>query len=96
MFPPLLRAMHIKMHNAIATSLFVSIVTSIVALLIYFSYGDINFELAIVVMIPSVIGSYIGSKFSMKTKPRFLKMGLAILVIILAFYILYKDFILLI
>jgi uncharacterized membrane protein YfcA len=44
------------------------------------------------VLLISIIGSYIGSKFSMKTKSSALKIGLAFLVIILAFYVVYKEF----
>lgn len=92
LFPPLLRAMHIKMHYAIATSLFTGIFSSLVALGVYLWRGDIIFIPAIIVAISGVIGSYAGSKLSMHTESKWLKLGLAIIVFILACTIAYREF----
>ena len=91
-FPPLLRAMHIKMHGAIATSLFASALTSFAALVIYFFRGDVFLIPALVVGATSVAGSYVGSKLSMQTESKWLKAGLAAIVFLLALIVLYKEF----
>ena len=92
LFPPLLRSMHIKMHNAIATSLFAGIFSSLIALIIYFWRGDILFFPAIIVAITGILGSYVGSRLSLHTKSRWLKFGLAIVVLILACTVIYREF----
>ncbi|MBN2067258.1 MAG: sulfite exporter TauE/SafE family protein [Candidatus Diapherotrites archaeon] len=91
-FPPLLRAMHIKIHSAIATSLFAGVFTSLAALGIYFTRGDIIIFPAAIVAITGVGGSYIGSKLSMRTESKWLKLGLALLIFIFACIIIYKEF----
>lgn len=91
-FPPLLRAMHVKMHSAIATSLFASALTSLVALFIYFLRGGVLIFPALVVGATGVVGSFAGSKLSMKTKPKWLKAGLAAIVLILASTLIYAEF----
>ncbi|MBN2331076.1 MAG: sulfite exporter TauE/SafE family protein [Candidatus Aenigmarchaeota archaeon] len=91
-FPPLLRAMHIKMHSAIATSLFAGVFSSLVALGIYFTRGDIIFFPAVIVAITGIVGSYIGSKLSMQTESKLLKLGLAVLVFVFACTVLYREF----
>ncbi len=91
LFPPFLRVMKLSIHNAIATSLFVTIFTAIAAAAIYWHRGDIVWLPAIFVLIGSVIGARIGSKASLKTKSTWLEGGLAILVMVLAFVIIYKE-----
>jgi hypothetical protein len=91
-FPPLLRAMHIKMHSAIATSLFASALTSLAALFIYLFRGDVFIVPALVVGATSVAGSYAGSRLSMKTESKWLKAGLAAIVFLLACAVVYKEF----
>ena len=90
LFPPFLRAMKLDIHRAIATSLFVTIFTAIAAVIIYWHRGDIIWLSAIFVLIGSMIGAKIGSKASLKTKPTWLEIGLAGLVIALAFLTIYK------
>jgi len=90
LFPPFLRAMKLDIHRAIATSLFVTIFTAIAAVIIYWHRGDIIWLSAIFVLIGSMIGAKIGSKASLKTKPTWLEIGLAVLVIALAFLTIYK------
>ncbi len=92
-FPPVLRAMHIKMHSAVATSLFVGTITSIIALAIYLFRGEVLLFHAVVVTVAGVAGSYIGSKFSMETESKWLKAGLAAMVFLLACGVLYGEFI---
>jgi len=90
--PPLLRAMHIKMHSAIATSLFASTLTSLAALFIYLFRGDVFIIPALVVGATSIAGSYAGSELSMKTESKWLKAGLAAIVFLLACTVAYKEF----
>ncbi len=92
LFPPFLRAMHIKTHNAIATSLFTGIFSSLVALAMYCLRGDLILLPSIVVASTGVFGAYIGSKISMKSESKWLKLGLAIIVLILAFTVVYREF----
>jgi len=91
LFPPFLRVMKLSIHNAIATSLFVTTFTAIAAAAIYWHRGDIVWLPAIFVLIGSVIGARIGSKASLKTRSTWLEGGLAILVVVLAFVIIYKE-----
>jgi len=84
------RAMKLDIHRAIATSLFVTIFTAIAAVIIYWHRGDIIWLSAIFVLIGSMIGVRIGSRISLKTKPKWLEIGLTMLVIALAFITIYK------
>ena len=90
LFSALLRAMHVKIHSAIAISLFAGIFTSSSALLIYFYRGEIVIIPAFIVAFTGMIGSYAGSKLSMCTDSKFLKIGLSIMVIFLASIVLLK------
>ena len=90
LLPPFLRAMRFDMHKAIATSLFTTIFTATAGMIIYWYRGDIVLLPALAVIIGSIIGARIGSLVSIKTKPIWLEFGLSILVIILAFAIVYK------
>ena len=90
LFPPFLRAMRLDVHRAIATSLFVTIFTAIAAVIVYWHRGDIIWLSAVFVLIGSVIGVRIGSRISLKTKPKWLEIGLTVLVIALAFITIYK------
>lgn len=92
LFPPILRSLHVEMHHAIATSLFTSLITSIFALSIYLFRGDVIFIPALIVAGTNVLGSYLGSKLSMKTESKWLKAGLAIIVFVLAFSVVYSEF----
>ncbi len=90
LFPPFLRAMKLSIHEAIATSLFVTIFTAIFAISIYWQRGNIAYLPALFVLIGSITGTRIGSKLSLKTKPKWLEFGLSILIIILALLTVYK------
>jgi len=90
LFPPFLRIMRLKIHSAIATSLFVTIFTASVAVIIYWYRGDIILLPAIIVIIGSIIGVRIGSLISLKTKPKWLEIGLSIFIVLLALLIIYK------
>ena len=82
---PFLRAMKLNVHEAIATSLFVTIFTAIAAVIIYWHRGNIIWLPALFVLIGSMMGARIGSKVSLKTKPFWLEIGLTILVISFSF-----------
>ncbi len=92
LFPPILRAMHVEMHHAIATSLYTSLLTSLAALTLYIFRGDIIWVPAIIIAVTDVAGAYYGSKVSMKTKSKWLKAGLAITVFLLACSVVYREF----
>jgi uncharacterized membrane protein YfcA len=90
LFPPFLRMMKLKIHNAIATSLFVTIFTASAGVIIFWYRGDIVLFPALVVVIGSIIGARLGSIISLKTKPNWLEIGLSVFVIILALITVYK------
>ena len=90
LFPPFLRAMHLDIHKAIATSLFVTIFTALAATIIYWHRGNIFWLPALFVLIGSMIGARVGSKLSLKTKPWWLEIGLSVLIVILALLTVYK------
>ena len=91
LFPPFLRAMKLDIHKAIATSLFVTIFTATFAISIYWYRGNIIWLPALSVLVGSIIGARTGSKISLKTKPKWLEIGLSVLIIILAFLTVYKT-----
>jgi len=90
LFPPFLKMMRLNIHTAIATSLFVTIFTASAAVVIYWYRGDILFLPAMVVIVGSIIGVRIGSLISLKTKPKWLEIGLSIFVLLLALLVIYK------
>jgi len=91
-FAAFLRAMHIRTHSAIAISLFAGIFTSTAALLIYLYRGEVFFSPALIVAFVGMVGSYAGSKVSMRTDSKLLKLGLSIIVIVLASTVIMKYF----
>ena len=92
LFTPLLRALHVEMHHAIATSLFASIFSSVVAVVFYLFRGDFLLLPALIVMVAGVVGSYLGSRVSLHSRSRMLRLGLAVVVVLLSFSVLYGEF----
>ncbi|HDZ13004.1 MAG TPA: sulfite exporter TauE/SafE family protein [Bacteroidetes bacterium] len=90
LFPPFLKAMHLDMHKAIATSLFTTIFTAGAAFFIYWHRGNILWLPSLSVLIGSVLGARIGSTISLKTKPMWLKIGLSLFIVVLALLTIYK------
>jgi len=90
LFPPFLRAMKLDIHKAIATSLFVTIFTAFFAIIIYWHRGNIIWLPALSVLVGSIVGARVGSKISLKAKPKWLEIGLSVLIIILALLTIYK------
>jgi len=90
LFPPFLKAMHLDIHKAIATSLFITIFTASAAIIIYWNRGNIPWLSALSVLIGSMIGARIGSNISLKTKLFWLQIGLSVLVVGLALLTVYK------
>ncbi len=90
LFPPFLKAMKQDVHKAIATSLFVTIFTSLAAMVIYWHRGNIVWLPALCVLVGSIAGARIGSGISIKAKPFWLEIGLVVLVMVLAFSVIYK------
>lgn len=89
-FPALFKSLGMNTHKAIATSLTVSIFTAFGAIPIYWHRGNIVWLPALFVLIGSMIGARIGSKVSLKTKPKWLEIGLSVLIIMLAMLTIYK------
>ncbi|TSA26249.1 sulfite exporter TauE/SafE family protein [bacterium] len=89
-FPALFKSFGLDTHQAIATSLTVSIFTAFGAIPIYWHRGNIVWIPALFVLKGSMIGARIGSKISLKTKPLWLEIGLTMLIIVLAFSVIYK------
>lgn len=92
LFPPVLRAMHVEMHHAIATSLFAGGCSSLAALLLYYARGDILLFPAAVVAVAAVLGSLLGSRLSLHTGSKWLKAGMAAIVLALALIVVAKEF----
>lgn len=90
LFPAFLRAMHLDIHKAIATSLFVTIFTASAGVFVYWQRGDLMLVPGLCVLIGSMIGARLGSKVSLKTKPPLLEFGLSGIVVILALLVVYK------
>ena len=90
LFPPFLKIMRLNIHTAIATSLFVTIFTASAAVIIYWYRGNIILLPAIVVIVSSIIGVRIGSLISLKTRSKWLEIGLSIFVVLLAVLVIYK------
>jgi len=84
--------MHLDIHKAIATSLFITIFTATAAIMVYWNRGNIPWLSALSVLIGSMIGARIGGKISLRTKPFWLQIGLSVLVVGLALLTVYKAF----
>jgi len=90
-FPALFKTLGLETRQAIATSLVVSIFTAFGAIPVYWARGDMIIFPAISVLIGSMAGARIGSFFSLKTRPIWLEIGLAFLVMLLAISVLIKG-----
>ena len=90
LFPPFLKAMHLDIHKAIATSIFVTIFTGCAGMIVYWSRGDIPWTPGLFVLAGSLAGVAAGSRVSLKTKPFLLEAGLSVLIVILSLITLYK------
>jgi uncharacterized membrane protein YfcA len=84
LFVPILRTFNVDMHRAIATALFAAIFTSIVGVMLYWFQQELLLIEGLVVLTTSGMGSRLGSMVSLKTKPKWLEIGLSIVIIILA------------
>jgi len=76
--------MKLDIRRAIATSLFSTIFTATVAVFVYWYRGNIPWILAILTIMGSMLGARIGGKVSLKTKPKWLQVLLAVLILTLA------------
>ena len=90
LFPPFLRILNFDIRKAIATSLFVTVFTSAVGAIIYWGKGEMLWIEGLIVLVGSLIGVFLGSLCSVKTKPRYLEIILSIVVSIFAIIILIK------
>jgi len=90
LFPALFRGLGLDAHQAIATSLYVSIFTALGAIPIYGLRGDIPIFPATFVLAGSMLGSGLGSKISLRAKPTWLDIGLSTLIISMAMLTVYR------
>lgn len=90
LFPALFRSLRFDAHQAIATSLYVSIFTALGAIPIYGFRGDIPVFPALFVLTGSMLGSGLGSRISLRTKPIWLDVGLSILIVGMALLTVYR------
>jgi len=91
LFTPFLKMMGLSTHKAIATALLTTTFTAIVAGIVYWGHGRLETLPWLFVLIGSIVGVVIGSKLSLKTKPKWLDYGLTVLVVLLALLVLYKT-----
>lgn len=90
LFPPFLRLLGVDVRKAIATSLLATIFTSLIAMVVFIAIGTVFrneaflWKEGLVVMLGSVIGAKLGSLVSIKTKPKWLQLGLATVIILLS------------
>jgi uncharacterized membrane protein YfcA len=90
LLPPLLRLVTGDVRHAIATALATTTVTAGAAAVIYWNRGDILWPAAIATMIGSILGSRFGSRLSLRTRPRWLEIGLAATVLAMALVTVFK------
>ncbi len=90
LFSPFLKTIGVDVKRAIATSLFATIFTAFVAIIIYSWNSQILFVEGFIVMICSVLGARLGSLLSLKTKPKWLEFGLSLLVSLLSLLVIIK------
>lgn len=92
LFPSVLKSLHIRMHQAIAISLFTGAVCAIFGAVIYIFRGELLFLPGIITIIFSLIGVYFGSLLSLKTRSKNLKLILAIVTVLLSLIVVFKEF----
>ncbi len=90
LFPPFLKALGLDIHEAIATSLLVTIFTALSGLVVYWGRGDLYIVPALFTTAGAVIGSRTGSRLSLKTKSKWLELSLSILVLLFSLLVVYK------
>lgn len=91
LFPSFLKILGFDIHDAIATSLFVTIFTALAGLIIYWHRGDVDLLPALTVLAGSIIGASYGSKLSLRTKPAWLEVGVSILISLFALMVLFRS-----
>jgi len=89
-YPALFKSLGLDIHQAIATSLTVSIFTALGAIPIYWYRGNVIWLPALFVLIGSMIGARLGSKICLKAKPFWLEVALSVLMVALASITIYK------
>ena len=90
LFVPLLKALNIDMHKAIATALFAAVFTSLVGVFLYWSQGYLPWVEGVGLLIGSAVGAKLGSSLSIRAKSSSLKIGLSTTIIVLAIITLLK------
>ncbi len=90
MFPPFLKAFGLDIHNAIATSLLVTIFTAFFGMIVYWGRGNIDIVSALFVAAGSIGGARIGSRLSLRTKSKWLELSLSILVLLFSLLVVYR------
>jgi len=90
LFPPLLKILKFDIHKAIATSLFATIFTASVGVIMFWQRGEITWLEGLIVLLGSIIGVRLGSLLSIKTKSTALEVALSIIVVLMALITVFK------
>jgi uncharacterized protein len=88
---PLLMVMGLSNKKAIATTSFIVTISSLSGYLAHISYGNINFKLLAITILPVIIGSQIGAFYTIKmTNLSWLKKTYGILLILISLKLFYE------
>lgn len=91
-YPIFLRAIGRNIREAIATSLLVSSFTATVGFIMFWFHGHLPMLTGVAVAAGSTLGAKIGSKISLKTKAKWLELGLVGIMLLLALLVVFKAF----
>lgn len=86
--PLLLYVFRIDMHSAAGTSLAIIIPTALVGVATHFSRGTVDWRLALLIAVGSIVGSYLGSNFAYALSATTLKKIFAMILLIVSLSIL--------
>jgi uncharacterized membrane protein YfcA len=88
--PLMVLAVGVPMHIAVATSTSLVLITATAGFLGHLTTGHFNLEMAMILAIIALIGSLIGTRLTLKTNPKVLKIIFAVTSMIAAFIMMYK------
>lgn len=90
--PLMVLAIGVPMHIAVATSTSLVLITATAGFLGHLTTGHFNLEIALILAGIALIGSLIGTRLTLKTKPKVLKIIFAATSMLAAFIMMYKIF----
>ncbi len=82
----------LSMRHAIGTSLMVISINCVAGLLGHLSYGGFDLHLTFLVTLLAAMGTLLGTVLSHRTSPTHLRKGFAVFVIIVAFFLITKNY----